>query len=56
MRDRIKSFAREKVDLPVGRHKIVILDEVDSMTEAAQQARMISLVCCYVYSCQHVRL
>ncbi|KAH7649691.1 replication factor C like AAA+ ATpase [Cryptosporidium bovis] len=38
VRDRIKTFAREKIDLPEGRHKIVILDEVDSMTDAAQQA------------------
>ena len=37
VRERIKGFAKEKRDLPVGRHKIVILDEVDSMTEAAQQ-------------------
>ncbi|OII71640.1 replication factor C subunit 2 [Cryptosporidium andersoni] len=38
VRDRIKSFAKEKIDLPFGRHKIVILDEVDSMTDTAQQA------------------
>ncbi|KAH8585028.1 replication factor C subunit 4 [Cryptosporidium sp. chipmunk genotype I] len=38
VRDKIKSFAREKIDLPEGRHKIVILDEVDSMTDSAQQA------------------
>ncbi|OEH74300.1 replication factor c [Cyclospora cayetanensis] len=38
VRDRIKAFAKEKRDLPPGRHKIIILDEVDSMTEAAQQA------------------
>ncbi|CAH1986873.1 unnamed protein product [Acanthoscelides obtectus] len=31
-------FAQQKVTLPPGRHKIVILDEVDSMTEGAQQA------------------
>lgn len=31
-------FAQQKVTLPRGRHKIVILDEADSMTEGAQQA------------------
>ena len=31
-------FAQQKVTLPRGRHKIVILDEADAMTEAAQQA------------------
>ncbi len=38
VRDRIKMFAQQKVTLPRGRHKIVILDEADAMTEAAQQA------------------
>lgn len=31
-------FAQRKVTLPQGRHKIIILDEADSMTAAAQQA------------------
>jgi replication factor C subunit 2/4 len=31
-------FAQQKVTLPPGRHKIVILDEADSMTDGAQQA------------------
>lgn len=31
-------FAQQKVSLPPNRHKIVILDEADAMTEAAQQA------------------
>lgn len=31
-------FAQKKVTLPPGRHKIVILDEADSMTTGAQQA------------------
>merc|ERR1719365_408938 len=38
VRNKIKSFAKRKVTLPPGRHKIIILDEADSMTEAAQQA------------------
>lgn len=38
VRGRIKAFAQKKVTLPAGRHKIIILDEADSMTEAAQQA------------------
>lgn len=38
VRNRIKMFAQKKVTLPKGRHKIVILDEADSMTDGAQQA------------------
>ncbi|XP_075220387.1 replication factor C subunit RfC4 isoform X2 [Lycorma delicatula] len=38
VRNKIKMFAQQKVTLPSGRHKIVILDEADSMTEGAQQA------------------
>lgn len=38
VRNQIKSFAMNKVTLPPGRHKIIILDEADSMTGAAQQA------------------
>ncbi|KAL3085161.1 hypothetical protein niasHS_010230 [Heterodera schachtii] len=38
VRDRIKRFASTKVTLPENTHKIVILDEADSMTEGAQQA------------------
>lgn len=38
VRNKIKMFAQQKVTLPPGRHKIVILDEADSMTAAAQQA------------------
>uniref|UniRef100_A0A336LWV6 Replication factor C subunit 2 n=1 Tax=Culicoides sonorensis TaxID=179676 RepID=A0A336LWV6_CULSO len=38
VRNKIKSFAQQKVTLPPGRHKIIILDEADSMTENAQQA------------------
>ncbi|KAK2079400.1 Subunit of heteropentameric Replication factor C (RF-C) [Prototheca wickerhamii] len=38
VRHKIKNFAQQKVTLPPGRHKIVILDEADSMTSGAQQA------------------
>ncbi|KAF7303265.1 hypothetical protein MKEN_01290600 [Mycena kentingensis (nom. inval.)] len=38
VRNKIKTFAQKKVTLPKGRHKIVILDEADSMTPGAQQA------------------
>ncbi|GMI06540.1 hypothetical protein TrVE_jg201 [Triparma verrucosa] len=38
VRNKIKSFAQSKITLPPSRHKIVILDEADSMTTAAQQA------------------
>ena len=38
VRNKIKMFAQQKVTLPQGRHKIIILDEADSMTESAQQA------------------
>ncbi|KAK4706086.1 replication factor C subunit 2/4, partial [Phenoliferia sp. Uapishka_3] len=38
VRNRIKTFAQKKVTLPLGRHKLVILDEADSMTAGAQQA------------------
>ena len=38
VRDKIKMFAKKRVNLPAGCHKLVILDEADSMTTAAQQA------------------
>jgi replication factor C subunit 2/4 len=38
VRSEIKTFAQTRVTLPQGKHKIVILDEVDSMTKAAQQS------------------
>jgi replication factor C subunit 2/4 len=38
VRNQIKMFAQQKVTLPPGRHKIIILDEADSMTDGAQQA------------------
>jgi len=36
VRGKIKMFAQHKVTLPPGRHKIVILDEADSMTSGKQ--------------------
>ncbi|XP_076674227.1 replication factor C subunit RfC4 [Andrena cerasifolii] len=38
VRNKIKMFAQKKVNLPKGKHKIIILDEADSMTDGAQQA------------------
>jgi len=38
VRSKIKMFAQQKVTLPRGRHKIIILDEADNMTTGAQQA------------------
>lgn len=38
VRNKIKTFAQQKVTLPPGRHKLIILDECDSMTSGAQQA------------------
>ena len=37
VRNRIKMFAQKKVTLEKGKHKIIILDEADSMTDGAQQ-------------------
>lgn len=34
----IKHHASKRVDLPPGRHKVIILDEADCLTSAAQQA------------------
>ncbi len=38
VRNKIKLFAQKKIILPYGLYKIIILDEADSMTAAAQQA------------------
>ncbi|KAL0128889.1 hypothetical protein PUN28_003926 [Cardiocondyla obscurior] len=38
VRNKIKMFAQKKVNLPKEKHKIIILDEADSMTDGAQQA------------------
>ena len=38
VRSRIKTFSQQRATLPPGKHKIVILDEADSMTSGAQQA------------------
>jgi replication factor C subunit 2/4 len=36
VREKIKQFANQKVIVPAGMHKLIILDEADSMTESAQ--------------------
>ena len=38
VRNKIKTFAQTRVTLGPGKHKIIILDEADAMTEGAQQA------------------
>ena len=38
IRNKITTFCKKKVSLPEGIHKIIFLDEVDSMTSTAQQA------------------
>ena len=38
VRNQIKQFAQRKVTLPAGLFKIIVLDEVDSMTVGSQQA------------------
>jgi len=35
VRDKIKGFAHQKVQVPPGMHKLIILDEGDAMTESA---------------------
>jgi len=44
VRNRIKMFAQQKCTLPPGKHKIIILDEADSMTEGAQQVQQPKLI------------
>lgn len=43
VRNKIKQFAQKKVSLPVGRHKIVILDEADSCVPPSRSSRPISV-------------
>jgi len=38
VREQIKMFAKKKLSLPPGRHKVIILDEADNITGPAQQA------------------
>ncbi|KAK2196202.1 bifunctional P-loop containing nucleoside triphosphate hydrolase/ATPase [Babesia duncani] len=40
VRENIKNFAKKSLVLPPNKHKIIILDEADSMTEAAQQVAL----------------
>lgn len=58
VREKIRIFAERKVNLPAGWHKVIILDEADSLTKAAQQAlRMIisnySATTRFVFSCNN---
>ena len=43
VRDKIKRFAQQKIPLPEGRHKIIILDEADSMTPSAQASMRVTI-------------
>ena len=43
VRDKIKRFAQQKIPLPEGRHKIIILDEADSMTSSAQASMRVTI-------------
>ena len=43
VRDKIKRFAHQKIPLPEGRHKIIILDEADSMTSSAQGSMRVTI-------------
>ena len=43
VRDKIKRFAQQKIPLPNGRHKIIILDEADSMTSSAQGSMRVTI-------------
>ena len=36
VREKIKNFAHQKVHVPQGMHKIIILDEADALTGSAQ--------------------
>ncbi|MES1919406.1 Subunit of heteropentameric Replication factor C (RF-C) [Bonamia ostreae] len=38
VRNKVKNFAKTKVGLPKGRHKLIILDEADNITSSAQNA------------------
>merc|ERR1712118_25879 len=56
VRGKIKHFAQKMINLPTGLHKIVFLDEADSMTAGAQQAlrRVMDIYCTstrFVLSC-----
>ena len=58
IRTKIREFAEKLRKLPQGQHKIIILDEADSLTSAAQQAlRMIisdySNSTRFIFSCNH---
>jgi DNA polymerase III delta prime subunit len=47
VRNSIKSFAQKKVTLPPGKHKIIILDEADSMTKSLYFSSI--FLCCFQF-------
>lgn len=58
VREKIKGFAQQKVTLPEGKLKVIILDEADSMTSAAQQAmrrtmELFSATTRFALACNH---
>lgn len=53
VRTKIKTFAKKNILLSQGCHKLIILDEADSMTSIAQQTlRRIIEVCYYHLFCE----
>lgn len=40
MRNKIKMFAQQKVTLPKGRHKIIILDEADRWVRTTSKVEL----------------
>ena len=45
VRNKIKMFAQQKVTLPKGRHKIIILDEADRCVYVWLQCRILNCRC-----------
>lgn len=45
VRNKIKMFAQQKVTLPPGRHKVIILDEADRCAYAGMLSRCVGTIC-----------